>query len=510
MMAEIEENYKAEYLKYRSFVTKEGQHKEILTIDQALLLQQLNDWGFAYVSEGNAPGYFVKITDNVIEESSQAAIVKYFLKFIKERTRAWILDCEDNETPISCIENKIISGIGTYFNNMKLQTLEPSSYFQFHKDTYDKSYFYFQNGFVEVSKNGYKLRPYKELQGLIWKRQIVPRDFKAEKFNYLSLAQLKPDTILKAMPCDFARFIYRVANNDIERFYSLVSITGYLLHDFYETALKAVVLTDSALSSGNNGRTGKTLYGKSLGKMRMYSELNGKDFDTEDQRRYQNCDRETQIVGLNDIKQYFPFDMLFNDITEGINVNKKNEKPFTIRAKMLIATNQTVKIEGSSARDRSIEFEFSNHFSEVHKPEKEFGHWFFRDWSPEVWSLFDNFMCFCTWYYLTKGLYYVESINLNARKMRDHTCEEFCEYMEVNGAFNQRINLKWLYQNFQNEYPDYNQARFTQRKFNNWIELYTQYNPNYERFDRSNYLHFQKSNGDSFITFIKSKTIDTE
>jgi hypothetical protein len=89
----------------------------------------------------------------------------------------------------------------------------------------------------------------------------------------------------------------------------------------------------------------------------------------------------TQIIHIADLKPNTPFSIFYNDITEGIVVEQKNEKPFIIKAKILLSTNQTIKLEGASDYDRCIEFEFSNYFSDKYKPEQEFGHWFFRDWS---------------------------------------------------------------------------------------------------------------------------------
>ena len=217
------------------------------------------------------------------------------------------------------------------------------------------------------------------------------------------------------------------------RYESLVTIIGYLLHSHFSGKLKATIFTDSKISDMPSGRTGKTLLGQALAYIKKYTEINAKDFDPANKHKYQEANLDTQIIHLNDVKKNFDIESLFNDITEGIVVDKKNVKPFKVKTKLMISANKTIRIEGASAKDRVIEFEFADHYNEKFSPEDEFGHWFFRDWSEAEWMKFYNFFLFCICSYLKKGIIVASPVNLNRRKLLENTSQEFVEFMDDKG-----------------------------------------------------------------------------
>ena len=153
---------------------------------------------------------------------------------------------------------------------------------------------------------------------------------------------------------DFAKFAFNVSNKNVERFNSLCSIIGYNLHTYFEEKLKATILTDSKISDTPEGRTGKSLLVTGLGKIKKLCNIKGKDFDAKNKFKSQEANLDDQVITIDDIARGFDFEMMFNDITEGIKVEKKNLKPFTLKAKILITTNRTLKIEGASAKDREF------------------------------------------------------------------------------------------------------------------------------------------------------------
>jgi outer membrane receptor for Fe3+-dicitrate len=126
---------------------------------------------------------------------------------------------------------------------------------------------------------------------------------------------------------------------------------------------KAVNSTDSSLERGNNGRTGKTILAKGIGKLRVYGEINGKDFDATNTHKYQDLNLDTQFVNLNDVKKGFKLEWVYNDITEGLMVEKKNQNPFRNYANIVICSNLPLELNGASDKDRIVEFEFANYFN---------------------------------------------------------------------------------------------------------------------------------------------------
>ena len=159
-----------------------------------------------------------------------------------------------------------------------------------------------------------------------------------------------------------------------------MTLLGYLMHANTDGKMKAVVFTDSKISQSASGRTGKTLIGKAIGKMlnantdgevQIYSELNGKTFDSTNKHKYQTCRTITSCLHINDLPKIFDVECLFNDITEGIEIERKGKDPLKIQPKIMISTNQTLMIEGDSAKDRFIEYELSEYFSANHSPQDE-------------------------------------------------------------------------------------------------------------------------------------------
>lgn len=397
---------------------------------------------------------FIRNDNNVIREVNTQQMTDDLISNIEQLPT----NLDSNVTTEILLE-KFYKNPGQYFSDSKYALLKPINELKFIEDDKDTGYVFYENGFVSVTGNGAQLLPYSKLSGVIWDRQVTER-----KFKYLGIDYSENTGFFK-------QFVMRIANNDPIRFRSLCSICGYLIHSFYQTKLKAVVLTDSRISEGAEGRSGKTLLAKGLGKIKAYDELNGKDFDPNATFKYQSLSMQTQIVHLNDAKKKFKFDVLFNDICEGYKVERKNKAPFTLFSKMIVSTNQTIEMNGGSARDRAIEFELSEHYSESYSPEMEFGHWFFRDWNADEWSKFDNFLIACLHLFLKEGLIEAPAINLYRRKLIDETNEDFVAFMyqyysEGTLKLKTFLNKKDIHEDFLMYYSDYKEDRILKRQGN--------------------------------------------
>jgi hypothetical protein len=149
---------------------------------------------------------------------------------------------------------------------------------------------------------------------------------------------------------------------DTKRLDAFASLIGYALHTAKKER-RALGFTDTEISDNPEGRTGKTIIGQALGKLRVYAEIDGKGFDQADRFRYQDASLDTQVLHINDAgkgRKPFDFEMLFTAVTEGVRVEKKREHTFTIRPTIIISSNRALQISGGSARARVIEFEFAN------------------------------------------------------------------------------------------------------------------------------------------------------
>ncbi|MCL4483243.1 MAG: hypothetical protein M1445_11675, partial [Bacteroidetes bacterium] len=333
------------------------------------------------------------------------------------------------------------------------------------------------------------------LEGYIFKNQIKDRNFKVGD----------PDGM-------FYKFVFNISGQKDKRFESLQTLIGYLLHSFYETKMKAVNLTDSTISDNAEGRSGKTLLGRAISLIKNVSEISGKDFDPANKHKYATVSLDTQIVFLNDLRKRFDFETLFNDISDAITVDRKNLQPFTIRAKMLISSNDTFRIEGASAKDRVVEFELADHYNANYSPEDEFNCWFFRDWDPDEWMKFDNFMCGCLTSYLKNGILEPEQINLDKRKLISETNSDFVAFMNDKVSsqeirFNMDYDKTLLHEEFLENYPEYRLDNWLRKtaNFTRYLKAYSKYST-----DLKSTIKERRSNSRSFIQFTNIDTKQTE
>ncbi|WKZ60783.1 MAG: hypothetical protein QY309_04715 [Cyclobacteriaceae bacterium] len=466
-------------------------------IDLEKFIALLASFGFTRYETGNTPNSkedsfaFVRLDGNVIRNVSRQQIIDFIENFIRKEYNFEKCHYVDS----SILLNKFYKGMKTLFNKDLFARVRTDQPIIINKDTPANTYFYFRNGFVTVTRSSITMQPYEEMNGSVWDTQMLDRDF---KLIDLDAPEREAEKYPKGV---FADFCWQISGHNVNRFQSLCSIIGYLLHDFYEYKLKAVLLTDSSLSEASEGRTGKTLFAKCLGYVRSYTEINGKDFDSGNKNKYEDVTLGTQVVHLNDVKTRgrfkFDFEDVFNDVTEGMIVNAKYMTPFRQFAKMIISTNKTLNIIGASQRDRIIEFEMSDFFGEDRSPHQYYGQWFGRDWDETEWSLFDNFICFCAQLFLKEGLIMPETINLEARKLMNHTATEFIDFMSdcreviertgkpfenyrFNGTMTTTTSFedfefdkRQLYEYFLQTNTDF-KSWLTSKKFNTWLHQYAE------------------------------------
>ena len=460
------EDYPADLL-YRATKDDYGNVKYI-NIRHARFLQFLEVLGFRRFDLGT-DFVFVRVMDNIVVEVSKTTIQDAFFDYIKGLPD----ELPDGVTCEMLLE-KLVKSPENYFSVIKLsliKRIEPS----FCVDTADRVRLFYANGFVSCNKDGYDLHPFAEMDGLVWKSQILARDF-----NVAATAYVEPDRL----PI-FAKFVWNVSGKDPERFKSFLTVIGYLLHDFFEGKTRAIILTDSDVSAYANGRTGKTLFSKALGQVTPLCEISGKDFDPAERFKYQEVSYPDRIVHINDIGRKLGIEPLFVDISEGISVQKKNKQPFNKRVKIIISTNRAMKIEGASARDRVVEIEFSSHYGEALSPHTEFGKWFFGEgWTEEDWIDFDNFICYCVCLYLRDGVHVPSQINLGRRKLLASSNEDFVDFID------ERVKDKLIRANviickndlrddFLKEYPEYKETIKDVSKITAWLRSYANYSGNF-------------------------------
>ncbi|HZK96899.1 MAG TPA: primase-helicase family protein [Prolixibacteraceae bacterium] len=452
---EIKENSKFWFFK----VVKGGDLE--WKIDHRKFIEYLIKSGFRRF-DINDDFIFVKIKQRIIYEVTITRVQDEVIQYIKT--------LEENDLDGISIEellSKFYTSPATYFNRIKLSMLGIEKNLKLNTDTKDSGFIFYSNCFVKCTAAGYRDYPYTELYGHVFRNQIKQR-----KFNTCS-----PEGMFK-------QFVFNISGKNEQRFEALQTMIGSLLHSFYETKMKAVNLTDSTISDNAEGRTGKTLLGRAISYIKNVCEISGKDFDPTNKHKYSTAKLDTQIVFLNDLRKRFDFESLFNDISDAITVDQKNMQPFTIRAKMLIAANDTFRIEGASAKDRVIEFELADHYSADFSPQDEFGVWFFRDWTENDWLSFDNFMMGCLTLYLKNGVIEADSINLDKRKQIQYTNSDVVEFLDEKikkGELRCGIDYdkSLLHVEFIQQYPDYSNDKWLKASgnFTRYLKTYASYSP---------------------------------
>ena len=156
--------------------------------------------------------------------------------------------------------------------------------------------------------------------------------------------------------------------------------------------------------------------------------IDGKDFSFEKNFKFQTVSTDCQVLVFDDVKKNFEFERLFSIITEGIEIEYKNQGTIKIPVekspKIVITTNYTIKGEGGSFDARKYELELSSFFNKDYTPIDHFKERLFDSWDDAEWSKFDNFMIQCVQYYLKNGLQKQHHKNLELRKFITETSNE--------------------------------------------------------------------------------------
>ena len=430
-----------------------------IRIIHILFKQFLEDSGFyKYCPERSKNYVFVKVTNNLIDHTSE--------KEIKDFVLSHLLQLDDISIYNYFADNT------RFFKEEFLSMLSTIDIY-FIEDTKDTAYLYYKNCAVKITKDEVTPIDYLDLGGYVWKEQVIDRVF--------NICEVVAN-------CDYKRFIHNICNKDEERIKSMESTIGFLLHGFKNPSYcPAVILNDEVISDNPEGGTGKGIFMQAISKMKKLVVIDGKAFAFESTFAYQLVSADTQVLCFDDVKRYFDFERLFSLVTEGLTLEKKNKDaikiPFSKSPKVAITTNYAIKGSGNSFARRKWELEMHQYYRMNFTPEDEFGRMMFGDWNDDDWCVFDNYMIGCLRGFLATGLVKSRFVNLKARQLSAETCHDFIEWcgvldgQETNRLLriDERVYKNELYDDFTNEYPDYApKAKMTisRTRFYKWLNAY--------------------------------------
>ena len=407
---------------------------------------------FKFYPSGNEDKSFIFISkeDNFISPIIPTKIKDYVLEKLDDRGDfdAWDLCAASTRT----------------FSPEFLSMLETAD-IDISRDTRETGIIYYKNKAVKVHKDKFELINYDDIDGFVWKDQVIDREVKLQAESQ----------------GEYQRFIWLISGKDPDRYYAFKSVIGYLLHSFKDKSKnRAIIFNDEMISENPNGGSGKGIFHYALSMLKKVSRIDGKLFDNSKSFIFQTVDPDSQILLFDDVKKGFDFESLFSVITEGITIEKKGKDAMVLSfedsPKISITTNYTIKGSGGSHERRKYEIEMSSYFNSNHTPYDEFGHSLFDDWNSDEWEKFDNFMLRCLQYYLNNGLVEVSTKNLEIRKVMNETSQQFFEFMESQVFDGERIPMKEFYNKFVEEYEDYKtQKWFTRQLFTKWRMIYSEY-----------------------------------
>ena len=432
----------------------------VIKIVHVQFKQFLEDNGFyKYCPEGGKNYIFVKVTNNLIDHTSE--------KEIKDFVLTHLLELDDIGVYNYFADN-------TRFFKEEFLSLLSTIEIYFIADTKDASYLYYKNCAVKISKEGVITLDYLDLGGYVWKDHVIDRNF-----NICDVTG----------KCDFKKFVSNINGGDEQRVKSMESTLGFLMHGYKNLSFcPAIILNDEVISDNPEGGTGKGLLMNALSKMKKLVVIDGKSFAFERSFAYQLVSADTQILCFDDVRKHFDFERLFSVVTEGLTLEKKNKDaikiPFSRSPKIAITTNYAIKGAGNSFARRKWELELHQYYTKEFTPLDEFGKLMFGDWNDEDWCEFDNYMICCLTNYIKTGLVKSKFVNLKIRQLSAETCHEFIEWCglvdthqnrEVMLQADTRLYKNELYSNFIDEYPDYGprgRMSVSRTKFYKWLIAY--------------------------------------
>tara|TARA_R110000803_G_scaffold13077_3_gene36948 strand:+ start:1037 stop:3454 length:2418 start_codon:yes stop_codon:yes gene_type:complete len=438
----------------------EKSDKGTIKIVHILFKTFLEDNGFyKFNPEGSKNYVFVKVTNNLIDHTSEKEIKDFILNYVIELDDMSIYNYFADQT--------------RFFREDFLTLLSTIDIY-FIEDSNTTSYLYYKNCAVKINREGLEPIDYMDLGGYVWKEHIIDRKF----------------TICVDTECDYKTFIKRICANDEARVRTMESTIGFLMHGYKNLSYcPAVILNDEVISDNPEGGTGKGLFMNAINQMKKLVVIDGKQFAFEKSFPYQLVSADTQVLCFDDVKKHFDFERLFSVVTEGLTLEKKNKDaikiPFSRSPKIAITTNYAIKGSGNSFARRKWELELHQHYNKNFTPIDEFKKHFFADWDDDEWCQFDNYMTYCLQLFLNEGLVKSKFVNLKTRQLSSDTSHDFIEWCGLleNGAHkNLQIGIKVhqqdKYYDFISDYPDYapkSRMQISRMKFYKWMVAYAIY-----------------------------------
>ncbi len=307
-------------------------------------------------------------------------------------------------------------------------------------DKKDTVYMSFRNGIVKVTAEDTNFIPFSKFgihhpEYFVWEENIIDCDFDIKVFK-------------DGPKGHFWDFISNISKeregkewvlNEQQR-QSIVSSYGYLLHNYYPPNIRKMVflydriqIVDGAAEGGN----GKSLLCQSLNKIKPYHFVDGKRAgDCSGRFLWSGYKPDKRIVLFSDITKKFTIKSLYNQISDGFEVEGKRKDTYVIppesSPKIVVTSNYLIDSRDPSDSRRVFQVPIGNFYGWHAKKkitggeEKELrdfhgGKLFFDEWikGGEDWTDFYSTSLYCVQQYLKEGLVsFGDTERLNAERLK--------------------------------------------------------------------------------------------
>lgn len=404
--------------------------------------------GFAILKEEHAKTpRFVRIDGSVVKEVSKKDIYEFVENWMKER----------------CLSPELMDRI---FRSKDLKTYLADHLHQvsldFSTGTSKSQFFYMKNYCIEVTSTGVLRHEYRstlEKPHYIWEKDIIQQRYESAepmfdiqknedgdwKITIHSLAsnvlrylintsrihwrkemetRFGDDRVAMKEYADTHKFCINgegLTEDEVkEQMLALINkiyCIGYLLHSYkVESRARAVILFDYHIGENGecNGRTGKSLFGKILGKYinSLYIEAKNRHI-TERQFLFAEVTEDTDLIFIDECHRLLDYHFFFGRITGPFSVEKKGIDPYSIEfaksPKLLLATNYVIREADASTWARLLPCVFSdyyhqqaqnNEYLESRSVRDDFGFELY-DTDYQGWETDIQFMTQCVQFYLS-------------------------------------------------------------------------------------------------------------
>lgn len=387
------------------------------------LVEYLNERSYFKEIENDKYKFYKKEGPFIFETGKQKILENLSLNLVDEKEE---------------FNNCFIKNLGTLNQNGFFGSLNSFNKDMLTRDEKNKSFLFFKNCFVEISKDN--IIPKKYTNEFVLRNEnqyaTINRDFDINKFKS-SLIENKESIVYKF----FSNITKDVdGENNPERFESFKTIVGYYLYS-HKDVINSICYSFTDFNQNNlggNGGTGKSLTANIINCYRNAIDIDCKSIGKENERFiFSNVKDTDNIVILNDLSFNFDINILFNAVTNTFTIESKNKNtlsiPFSKSPKLLITNNKAISIPNESSYVRRFkEFEFSNWYSKDFTPFTDFKKRIIEEFNEQDWFDCDMFFINCLKLFLNEGIKETTTVFTDKNRFISHGFKPITEYLVEN------------------------------------------------------------------------------